>query len=377
MHPAQGTLVLRLEGPLQAWGDHRSKFVVRSVMPAPTKSGLLGLICAAMGLNRAAATARLPELRQLAVGVRVDRAGWLWADYHTVGAGIGNISAEGKVKITQETGEIETFVTRREYLADAAFVAVLQGPAALISEIKQALRNPVWGPYLGRKACPPSRPLLAPETDQEAAAEEPTLAQALQRVPWYKRWAKEPVPPELDAWVEWRPTPDEPEAPPTAQVWYDEPASFMPPVHYPRFVVARAIAGFPAEDDPTCFSTPSASWPHADYTNEQYKQRRRERLARDEHVCVVCKLPAGTVQHITYRRAGGRETLEDLRSVCRLCHDAITMIEYGENFGLDRIDPCDGRWHREILETRERIIRFRSEERRRRLLEAQALEEED
>ncbi len=41
-------IFLRLEGPLQAWGD-TSKFVIRRSMEAPTKSGVLGLICCAVG----------------------------------------------------------------------------------------------------------------------------------------------------------------------------------------------------------------------------------------------------------------------------------------------------------------------------------------
>jgi CRISPR system Cascade subunit CasD len=45
------TIFIRLEGPLQAWGD-TSKFVIRRTMDAPTKSGVLGLICCAMGLSR-------------------------------------------------------------------------------------------------------------------------------------------------------------------------------------------------------------------------------------------------------------------------------------------------------------------------------------
>lgn len=45
------TIFLRLEGPLQSWGD-TSKFVMRRTMEAPTKSGIIGLICCAMGRDR-------------------------------------------------------------------------------------------------------------------------------------------------------------------------------------------------------------------------------------------------------------------------------------------------------------------------------------
>jgi len=80
------------------------------------------------------------------------------------------------------------------------------------------------------------------------------------------------------------------------------------------------------------------------------------------------------VQHITYRRAGGNESRNDLRSLCRLCHDAVTMIEYGMGMGLDRINPEEPRWRDLISEKREEIIKFRSLETRRRHLVAEEVE---
>jgi hypothetical protein len=80
------------------------------------------------------------------------------------------------------------------------------------------------------------------------------------------------------------------------------------------------------------------------------------------------------VQHVTYRRAGGDEIPDDLRSLCRLCHDAVTMIEYGHGMGLDRIDPSDPRWRADITEKRGEIIAFRSLETRRRRLAAEEVE---
>ena len=74
------TLFLRLEGPLQAWGD-TSKFVIRRTMDAPTKSGVLGLLCCAMGLSREKARERLPELN-----------GWRWVCASTGPARGGGIT---------------------------------------------------------------------------------------------------------------------------------------------------------------------------------------------------------------------------------------------------------------------------------------------
>jgi 5-methylcytosine-specific restriction endonuclease McrA len=89
---------------------------------------------------------------------------------------------------------------------------------------------------------------------------------------------------------------------------------------------------------------------------------------------VFCKSPAATVQHVTYRHAGGEERLDELRSLCRLCHDAVTMIEYGLGMGLDRINPEDPRWRAQIIDKRREIIAFRSLETRRRKLAAEEVE---
>ena len=162
-------------------------------------------------------------------------------------------------------------------------------------------------------------------------------------------------------------------------MWYDVPLSFDPPAHAARFVIRRELTVghdgmVKIADAPAQSSVKAPLRSRADYTNSQYRKRREERLDADRRLCVFCKSPATTVQHITYRRAGGNETPEDLRSLCRLCHDAVTMIEYGLGMGLDRINPEEGRWRDEILRKRDEIIRYRSLETRRRKLAAKEVE---
>lgn len=389
------TIFLRFEGPLQAWGD-TSKFVIRRSMDSPTKSGVLGLICCAMGLSRPEARDKLPALNALAMGVRIDRPGTRWWDYHTVGAKTGIMRADGKEpKKTASTGEYETLITRREYLADASFLVVLQGDAVWIATVAEALRSPKWPLYLGRKSCPPSVPVFAQprkgETWTNPMAVDGDIEAALQIMPWHPRYAddaprdqhgKRSENIELPCLIEWRKRNDKDIAPLDAEVWYDVPFSFDPPVHHPRLVRRGQVAV--KVGDALQQHAPPPPRPRADYNNGQYEKHRAERLQSDHGLCVFCKSPATTVQHITYRHAGGEERLEELRSLCRLCHDAVTMIEYGLGMGLDRIDPCDARWREDIVRTRADIIRFRSEETRRRALRdapkeirREALEEED
>jgi CRISPR system Cascade subunit CasD len=177
------TLFLRLEGPLQSWGL-RARWGERDTTDAPTKSGVIGLLGCALGLRRD--DARLRDLSDnLRMGVRVDLPGILMRDYHTTGGGrystiastggpryhdepyIGGVlSAEVtkgriKVKINQKTGEPETDVSERYYLADASFLVALQGSPDSIGELAAAVQSPVWTLFLGRKACVPSTPIFA------------------------------------------------------------------------------------------------------------------------------------------------------------------------------------------------------------------------
>lgn len=397
------TLFLRLEGPLQSWGD-TSKFVIRRSMEAPTKSAVLGLICCAMEWSRPKVVedpipdgdlreltqclivrhandedeprrALLDLLNRLVMGVRIDRPGKRWWDYHTVGAGTGMTTAAGGLK----TGAQGTLITRREYLADASFLVALQGDAALIEKVADALRSPKWPLYLGRKSCPPSLPVFAqPRKDEDAVWTNPMLVKgdcktALQAVPWYPRYKGDaPRDPSIDLLIEWRQANDRDIAPVDAEVWYDVPFSFDPPVHHPRLVMRDkvTVSVGPALQH----RTPAPPRPRAGYDNPEYKRRRVARLEADQGLCVFCKSPATTVQHITYRRAGGDEAQEDLRSLCRLCHDAVTMIEYGLGMGLDRINPEEPRWRDQIIRKRQEIIEFRSLETRRRRLQPEEVE---
>ncbi len=162
------TLFLRLEGPLQSWGE-RARWTVRDTAPEPTKSGLVGLLGCALGLWQD------DDLRQLStalrLGVRCDRPGTLLVDYHTVVGGV--LAADGKVKRTQSTGRPETVVSNRYYLCDASFLAALRGEPDLIARLAEAVQSPCWPLFLGRLCCPPARPPF------ERAGDYPTLEAAL------------------------------------------------------------------------------------------------------------------------------------------------------------------------------------------------------
>ncbi len=362
------TLFIRLEGPLQAWGSHESKFAIRRIMDAPTKSGLIGLFLAAKGISRIDAAAHLPHLNQLKMGVRIDRPGIRWWDYHTVGA-------KQKMQIAEAKGKSKmgALLSRREYLCDASFLVAVKGDPSIIEDIRNALTAPIWTLFLGRKCCVPSRPLLDPELETGSFS---TLLDALCSVPWKRRLPGDVIIDHLDCVIEWEAKPSATTAPLDAEIWYDVPESFDPPSHRPRFVTwhnvsvgENGVVKLSLESYMTSPRKPSR--PSADYSNSQWRIVREQRLQQDHHLCVFCKAPATTVQHCTYRHAGGDERLDELRSLCRLCHDAVTMIEYGENMGLDRINPEDPKWRDRIIQKRDEIVQYRSLETRRRKFDKQ------
>jgi CRISPR system Cascade subunit CasD len=132
---------------MQSWG-YRSRFDYRDTALEPTRSGVIGLICAAMGIARGEDISRFDAIR---MGVRVDKEGRPERDYHTA---LDVIKADGS--------GTDTVVSYRDYLADASFTVGLQSEnKELLDAIAEALRDPVWTLFLGRKAFPLAVPPLA------------------------------------------------------------------------------------------------------------------------------------------------------------------------------------------------------------------------
>lgn len=159
-------LLLRLAGPMQSWGV-QSRFTVRDTGLEPSKSGVIGLLCAALGRAR---HEPVTDLAMLAMGVRVDQEGTMARDYHTAGKG-GFLRASGKVE--RKT----LIVSTRYYLADARFLVGFEGEdLTLLQRLHNALRDPHWPLFLGRKAFVPGEPVwladgLRPGTDLHATLE--------------------------------------------------------------------------------------------------------------------------------------------------------------------------------------------------------------
>lgn len=164
-------LLLRLAGPMQSWGT-RSRFSNRDTGLEPSRSGVIGLLCAAKGISRdddEALKRFLPD--KLKMAVRVDREGRLMWDYHTA----QNVRRADTTKTPQET-----VLSERFYLADAEFLVGLQGDDAFLNELETALAVPVWQLCLGRKAFVPALPVCEGVHSGE-------LLDVLTAHPWRKR----------------------------------------------------------------------------------------------------------------------------------------------------------------------------------------------
>ncbi len=147
-------LRLRIEGPLQSWGTY-SRFTERDTAREPSKSGVIGLLCSALGRPR---TADVSDLAALRMAVRVEREGFLANDFHTV---------QNVPKASGATPD--TVVSNRYYLADGCFQVFLEGDNDLLLEISNALSKPRWALFLGRKSFIPSAPILVERRLQTGA----------------------------------------------------------------------------------------------------------------------------------------------------------------------------------------------------------------
>jgi CRISPR system Cascade subunit CasD len=169
------TLLLRLVGPMQSWGT-TSRFDQRDTGKEPSKSGVVGLLAAARGIDRENWT-DLEPLTHLSMGVRHDRAGVPKRDYQTAQH---IISAD-------RSNTHETAVTTRDYLADATFlVGLASEDHTLLERMHAALRDPVWPLALGRKSYVPSEPIWMENAIQDGA-----LRDVLTQHPWIatqRRW---------------------------------------------------------------------------------------------------------------------------------------------------------------------------------------------
>lgn len=170
-------LVFDLYGPLSSFGDV-AVGEYRPTFSHPSKSSIIGLLAAALGIQRHEEERLLSLSDRLILGVLVISSGQLLRDYHTA-----QVPAESSMKKRQivtrkdelSISDLNTILSTRDYRMDAYYRIALWSPDGkqLLEEMQRALSFPRYTPYLGRKSCPPALP-FGPEI-----IEAPSLVEAL------------------------------------------------------------------------------------------------------------------------------------------------------------------------------------------------------
>lgn len=163
---AREYLLFRLYGPLASWGD----IAVGEVRPSferPSKSAVLGLAAAALGLRRDDEEGQCRLAEDYGYAVEVQSVGQPLRDYHTVQRppqrkGADYASRRQELQAVPKE-DLATTLSYRDYWQDACYVVCLwarnDAPVHALTEIASALQRPHFVLYLGRKSCPPALPL--------------------------------------------------------------------------------------------------------------------------------------------------------------------------------------------------------------------------
>ncbi len=157
-------LILKLQGPMQSWGEHSFEGLRPSSF-FPTRSAVLGLLGACSGIRRGDQAGQRKLAESLGLAVRIDnrklsgkKPKTLFhqklTDYHTI---------KGARKEYRGLKEHATIQTWREYLSDAEFTIVLwekENAMPVLDKLAKDFKKPTFTPYLGRRSCPIARPLF-------------------------------------------------------------------------------------------------------------------------------------------------------------------------------------------------------------------------
>lgn len=167
-------ILLNLHAPMQSWGDHTNlmtKGNKRGSYPFPTYSGVLGIVCSSMGINRDRHPDRYSELRK---SFNYDGAYCIsnvemLTDYQTMGGGYNATDKhQRKMTCVTKNGKIPSSggwnlslptrskISERDYIMDAKFMVIISVDYSIADSVITSLKNPTWIPVLGRSSCIPS-----------------------------------------------------------------------------------------------------------------------------------------------------------------------------------------------------------------------------
>jgi CRISPR system Cascade subunit CasD len=147
----------------------------RSSERYPTRSMLIGLLGAALGVDRADEPAQQALAQGYQFAIQIFGAGRPFTDYHTA-----QMPSRGKARYATRreelaAPELNTVLTSRDYRTDflaGLAVAAASGAPYALQALAMALRAPHYALSFGRKSCPfglPLDPAIAEYADAPAA----------------------------------------------------------------------------------------------------------------------------------------------------------------------------------------------------------------
>jgi CRISPR system Cascade subunit CasD len=157
-------LLFRLYGPMASWGEIAVGEMRHSEIK-PSKSALIGLLGAALGITRQQDEQQKALAKGYRFGIKMLSVGGVMRDYHTAQApdSVGKFSYRTRRdELVTGRARLGTVLSSREYRTDSqALVAICVNPDSTwsLEQLANALKQPRFHLYLGRKSCPLSAPL--------------------------------------------------------------------------------------------------------------------------------------------------------------------------------------------------------------------------
>ena len=157
-------LLFRLYGPMASWGEIAVGEMRHSEVK-PSKSALIGLLAAALGITREQDVQQQALANGYRFGIKMLSSGQVMRDYHTAQApdSVGKfLYRTRRDELVTGRARLGTVLSTREYRTDSqAVVALCATPESAwkLVQLTDALKCPRFHLYLGRKSCPLSAPL--------------------------------------------------------------------------------------------------------------------------------------------------------------------------------------------------------------------------
>lgn len=185
-------LIFQLYGPLASWGTP----AVGESRPSsdhPGRSALLGLLAAALGIQRDDSAGQQALAGSVQFAVKQLSPGRMIRDFHTVQVPKRDRKARyatRKDEMAFSGDRLNTIISRREYRCDGFWrvgVTTTNSSDWTLQELETALRQPKFTLYLGRKSCPLAAP-LSPKIVQASGIQEALSVDMPQLHEHQNRW---------------------------------------------------------------------------------------------------------------------------------------------------------------------------------------------